>query len=640
MPNNYVVLDNRPIDQWKVTELKDELKRRKLMTKGLKDDLIKRLDAAVRSEMESTKEKLENDAVNHDLASHVIPNEDKIDCQAVDVAVEKIVANSEKVNDDVAMVDIDINAADTSQEIEVPVEASGDTDKNKAAEDAIENVVPVETIAADNQNVLNQEGLSGEEESKIDDIQGQEEKTSKPSPSEDVKHNISDDPNDNQVSEVSPVLATSDVSINEKNELKDNLNADNFHLELENVKPDQVVQELSSNEAPPVGADLPSLDDDHEPGRNQALSEMMDDMNASNVNSGKNNEGADGGSLEKLNLDRSSGDDSLEEDVMDSKLTDSNHNSDGAVDKSEIAESHVPKVDNSVDVLAEFSPEKNNVLGEKNSQGTATEKRKLEDKETVVNNEAVKRQRRWNSDTVKVSESQNSSQSPSTTPRDTISKRTFSKSDSTNNRDVPKERVVPPSQMPATNSLRIDRFLRPFTLKAVQELLAKTGTVTDFWMDHIKSHCYVTYSSVGEAVDTRNALYNVQWPPNGGRLLVAEFVEAHEVKSRVEEAKSATTNSNPKTSTQVTPVQPPPRQNTQRQHLPPPPPLPRPPPIVEAPAPARERVILPPPPPKKPEQPISTLDDLFRKTKATPRIYYLPLSEEEVAAKRATQGRM
>lgn len=54
--------------------------------------------------------------------------------------------------------------------------------------------------------------------------------------------------------------------------------------------------------------------------------------------------------------------------------------------------------------------------------------------------------------------------------------------------------TVPPSQKPPTTSLRIDRFLRPFTLKAVQELLGKTGTVTSFWMDHIKTHCYVTVS--------------------------------------------------------------------------------------------------------------------------------------------------
>jgi apoptotic chromatin condensation inducer in the nucleus len=44
------------------------------------------------------------------------------------------------------------------------------------------------------------------------------------------------------------------------------------------------------------------------------------------------------------------------------------------------------------------------------------------------------------------------------------------------------------------------------------------------------------YSSVEEATETRNAVYNLQWPPNGGRLLVAEFVDPQEVKTRAEEA--------------------------------------------------------------------------------------------------------
>ncbi|KAJ0040384.1 hypothetical protein Pint_26675 [Pistacia integerrima] len=43
------------------------------------------------------------------------------------------------------------------------------------------------------------------------------------------------------------------------------------------------------------------------------------------------------------------------------------------------------------------------------------------------------------------------------------------------------------------------------------------------------------YTSVDEAMETRKALYNIQWPPNnGGRLLVAEFVDPQEVKMRAE----------------------------------------------------------------------------------------------------------
>lgn len=52
--------------------------------------------------------------------------------------------------------------------------------------------------------------------------------------------------------------------------------------------------------------------------------------------------------------------------------------------------------------------------------------------------------------------------------------------------------AVPPPTRSPTTSLKIDRFVRPFTIKAVKELLEQTGTVKDMWMDQIKTHCFVT----------------------------------------------------------------------------------------------------------------------------------------------------
>lgn len=46
-------------------------------------------------------------------------------------------------------------------------------------------------------------------------------------------------------------------------------------------------------------------------------------------------------------------------------------------------------------------------------------------------------------------------------------------------------------------------------------------------------------------------------------------------------------------------------------------------------------LVVSPPIPEDVEQPIITIDDLFCKTEATPAIYYLPLSEDQVAAKLA-----
>lgn len=61
MSSQYVKLGDRSLDQWKVTELREELKRRQLATKGLKEELLRRLDEAVRIERENSAESVEND---------------------------------------------------------------------------------------------------------------------------------------------------------------------------------------------------------------------------------------------------------------------------------------------------------------------------------------------------------------------------------------------------------------------------------------------------------------------------------------------------------------------------------------------------------------------------------------------------
>ena len=49
--STYPMLNDRPIDQWMVTELKDELLRRNLPVTGLKDDLVKRLFEAIQDKI-------------------------------------------------------------------------------------------------------------------------------------------------------------------------------------------------------------------------------------------------------------------------------------------------------------------------------------------------------------------------------------------------------------------------------------------------------------------------------------------------------------------------------------------------------------------------------------------------------------
>lgn len=605
-PSPYVVFENRSLDQWKVTELKEELKRRKLITRGLKDDLVKRLDEAIRAEIEEANQNHENGVNNVDKSE--LPSDDATkepivaektttitedtstkntenESMEEDNVTEKLNKN-EKLDQDNITEKLDDEKRDNN---DMPSKEGHGTEGFQVVQEvsvqtsvktSVETSVTVSEVMVSQE--LGKQELQKDEINKEDVSNTQESKASS-SPKKEAEPNSSEF--GSQVVEVSQVKSDS-ISIVSITELKDNVIADDVKLELDVTKTEPIQEK-----------------DVHKIAETESI----------NI-SKKNDSLVDVGSPEKLNLD----DDSMEEDALEnnSKQNDSNFS-----EKTE-----VPLVDVMIeDTNTESSKEKSD-------PAVVFTKRKQYDQEAVTNTEVVKRQRRWNSENAP--EQQNVNSPVSTTPKGTFQtsvKHSFSRSDSSVSHEEPKERVVPPSSKAPTTSLRIDRFLRPFTLKAVQELLGKTGTVVSFWMDQIKTHCYVTYSSVEEAVETRNAVYNLQWPANGGRLLIAEFVDPSEVKTRTEPPTPATT-------TTTTTPQPPP--TSTQHHLPPPPPLPLPPPPPLSRQPPQQQHLPPPPPlPEKLEPPIMTLDDLFRKTRATPRIYYLPLSDKEVAGKLKAQGK-
>ncbi|KAK4799905.1 hypothetical protein SAY86_025270 [Trapa natans] len=677
--SSYPILDNRPIDQWKVVELKEELKKRKLTTRGLKDDLIKRLDEALRIERENAeKEKEEEEKAEMKKAEKgkqedVVTEGDPSSKSRMENSetvtspspndVEQIDKNIEKVDD--ARVSIDINGIleTSNQAVKVggstAICASGEVEVLTAPSNALESGIEMttteistevkESTVMDVTPTEKDHPNLGKGDIIVSDNQLEDEDSKNQVKSEDMKippqvdATLDSASSNIQVSDVSsnlgfPVKSDSIdnnyVTINENNELKDNITADNMKLEIDVVKPEMV--EPSSSDVVPVDGKSHLMDVEELRESKVAVEEKDAKNNSLDSDINMNNETADLVYSEKLNLDRSSGDDSMEEDVLEDKRIDSKHNDEEVGNKYEKTAVTTMKEESPIDIVGDANEK--NIKVEDIQQSILSEKRKLNDGDNG-NKEPVKRQRKWNSEGIKVPELQGSNLTPTVTPKDSLhtptTRRDFSRSDSTASEDMPKERVVPPPQKPPTNSLRVDRFLRPFTLKAVQELLGKTGTVKSFWMDHIKTHCYVTYSSVEEAVETRNAVYNLKWPSNGGRLLMAEFVEPEEVKARLEAPPQAPA---PPPAVTVQPPQPhAPRQQAAppKHQLPPPPPLP--PPAQE-----KDRGLHlppPPPPPEKADPTIVTLDVLFRKTKATPRIYYLPLSEEQVAAKLTTRGK-
>ncbi|XP_019437603.1 PREDICTED: apoptotic chromatin condensation inducer in the nucleus-like isoform X2 [Lupinus angustifolius] len=718
-------MSSKPIHQWKVTELKEELKRRRLTTTGLKNDLVRRLDDALRAERDAAEasEKEVNGLEGHDneaeLKDSEIVSEDAV---AVDErgneekfeAVEENVGSVEPIEREKAekvlegVVDdsskYDNSASAMDQDVE-PTVLPAVVDSSNVGEELITHTTVVETTTITTtvtESVLTEVVVDGEDshstEKKIEDsgtklanedlkaystdnnnggsgtkleneelkvnsaekntevlgtkLENEESKAqldnenSKPRLESDTKPSYKDLLPDstvpkNQVSEVNPSLLGSQVksdsifsdsvSINQKNELKDTIITDNVKLEQDIVRSEMVEEPSPRNE--PVYEESNSINVGKPHVRKLSVEENSNVVTSPDLN--KTNISDDVGYPEKLSLDRSSGDD---EDLPESSKV----NVDELRDKVESTEVPTVKVENTTVVVGDGqSGGKSDTHQDIDSSPVGlVEKRKFNEQALDCNNDPAKRQRRWSTETVKGPNPQSTTPRSTTTPKDgpVSLKRNFSRSDSFATDDAPKKRIVPPSQRSPTNSLRIDRFLRPFTLKAVQELLGKTGKVSSFWMDQIKTHCYVTYSSTEEAIETRNAVYNLQWPPNGGRFLLAEYVEPEEVKMKLEPPPSqAPSISSGPAVPPAPPSQPEPSPRQHRELPPPPPTLPPPPPLSKPPPVGIERLPSPPPLPEKADLPTVTLDDLFRKTKATPRIYYLPLSEEQVAAKLAAK---
>ncbi|KAL1924004.1 uncharacterized protein VTP21DRAFT_7039 [Calcarisporiella thermophila] len=164
---------------------------------------------------------------------------------------------------------------------------------------------------------------------------------------------------------------------------------------------------------------------------------------------------------------------------------------------------------------------------------------------------------------------------------------------------------VPESQHPPTTTLAVRNFVRPLQVKQVEELLNKFGKVEKFWMDSIKTHCYVTYSSVDEAILARSRLYNLRFPTESHNPLLPDFLTPERAQRLIEEEESAQASNARRVSKQYGAHGSSKEGNLGRQDA--------------------KISYLP-------------LDNLFPKTTATPSLYFLPVSEE-LAKKRLEEMR-
>ncbi|XP_074646742.1 apoptotic chromatin condensation inducer in the nucleus-like [Tubulanus polymorphus] len=227
--------------------------------------------------------------------------------------------------------------------------------------------------------------------------------------------------------------------------------------------------------------------------------------------------------------------------------------------------------------------------------------------------------------------------------------------------DAPKPapRSPSPAHHDVTAFVHVMNLVRPFTLNQLKELLGTYGQLVDdgFWIDKIKSHCFATFESEEDAKKCREALHGATWPLSNPKQLKVDFATEEELKfhksdgqlpkpskpenSQLHERaefggserargereatskgdRSAGENDSRRSRNRSSPR----RTGADRSRS-------------DDRERRRERSRerkLKKPVKKTEEQPAKLLDDLFRKTKAVPSIYWLPLTDQQAAERDA-----
>jgi hypothetical protein len=223
----------------------------------------------------------------------------------------------------------------------------------------------------------------------------------------------------------------------------------------------------------------------------------------------------------------------------------------------------------------------------------------------------------------------------------------------------PAERYVEPSIHPATSALYIRDFMRPLNASVLRDhltLLATApgatpdpNTIIDFFLDPIRTHALISFRSVSAAARVRSEMHNQIWPEEKTRKpLWADFVPPERVLDWIAEEQAGSIGArssgkkwevvygtdedgNITTSLQEAGSLPAPTRRVSHMDI-----------DVPAPtlAPPRPGISGAPTGPRghntvfrdqrPPHHDPSHLDERFRHTTATPKLYYQPVSKELV----------
>ena len=170
-----------------------------------------------------------------------------------------------------------------------------------------------------------------------------------------------------------------------------------------------------------------------------------------------------------------------------------------------------------------------------------------------------------------------------------------------------------------SNVIVVMNLTRPFTVNQLKEMLKRTGTLNDFWIDRIKSKCCAQFATVAQASETRMALNGVTWPQDNKTPLAVYYSSEEEMqrfKEQVDEPQRIVTSNGARGIARDWD-----REKLERAE--------------------RRNTRDRSPAPAAPERfgPVKTLEELFNKTKTVPALYWKPLTEEVIRQKEEARNR-
>lgn len=175
------------------------------------------------------------------------------------------------------------------------------------------------------------------------------------------------------------------------------------------------------------------------------------------------------------------------------------------------------------------------------------------------------------------------------------------------------KRSPSPAKNPRCKTLHVKNLVRPFTQNQLKDLLGKHGTLVEngFWIDRIKSHCYVVYTDEDDAVATRQALHGIKWPATSPKILDVDYADEDEMardtegflgrkKEKEREANAEKDEIKEPSVEEEKPMETEEKEEEEEEDQ---------------------------------KNAGNLLDNLFKKTKTIPCLYWLPLTDEQIATR-------